>query len=94
MLPFGWWHLMRTVFFHKTDVVDLLLIAVLPEYRAKGANALIFNDLIPRFIEYGFDRAEAMPQMETNTNVQANWQYLESRQHKKLRCWRKLINNE
>lgn len=89
MLPFGWWHLMRTVYFHKTDVVDLLLIAVLPEYRTKGANALIFNDLIPWYQKYGFYRAEAMPQMETNGNVQANWQYLESRQHKRLRCYKK-----
>ena len=45
--PFGWWHIIRALKFKKTDVVDCLLIGVLPEYRAKGANALLFYDLIP-----------------------------------------------
>ena len=40
LLPFGWWHLLRAIKWHKTDGVDLLLIGFLPEYRAKGANAL------------------------------------------------------
>ena len=43
--PLTWWRLLRVLKWHKTDTVDLLLIGVLPEYRAKGANALIFNDV-------------------------------------------------
>ena len=90
--PFTWWHVLRALKWHKTDTVDLLLIGVLPEYRAKGANALIFNELIQRFQDYGFKRAEAMQQMETNTGVQSHWQYLESRQHRKHRCYCKTLN--
>ena len=48
LFPFGWWHLLRALKFHKTEGVDLLLIGFLPEYRTKGANALLFADLIPR----------------------------------------------
>lgn len=91
MLPFGWWHLLRTLKWHKTDVVDLLLIGVLPEYRQKGANSLIFDDLIQRFQEYGFKWAEAMPQMESNEGVRSQWQYLEARQHRRHRCYRKQL---
>ncbi len=91
MLPFGWWHLLQTLKWHKTDVVDLLLIGVLPEYRQKGANALIFDDLIKWFQQYGFRWAEAMPQMESNEGVQSQWQYLESRQHRRHRCYKKEI---
>ncbi|MBQ8656888.1 MAG: N-acetyltransferase [Prevotella sp.] len=87
--PFTWWKVLRALKWHKTDTVDLLLIGVLPEYRAKGANALIFNELIQRFQEYGFKWAEAMPQMETNEGVQSHWQYLESRQHRRHRCFKK-----
>ena len=76
---------------HKTDTVDLLLIGVLPEYRSKGANALVFNDLVQQFIAYGFKYAEAMPQMETNGKVRGNWEYFDSRQHKRLRCFKKKI---
>ena len=90
--PFTWWYVLRALKWHKTDTVDLLLIGVLPEYRAKGANALIFNELIQRFQDYGFKWAEAMQQMETNTGVQSHWQYLESRQHRKHRCYCKTLN--
>ena len=88
-LPFGWWHLLKILKWHKTDTVDLLLIGVLPEYRSKGANALIFDDLIRQFQRYGFDWAETGPQMETNEGVLSQWQYLESTQHRRHRCYRK-----
>ena len=89
--PLTWWRLLRVLKWHKTDTVDLLLIGVLPEYRPKGANALIFNELIQRFQDYGFKWAEAMQQMETNEGVQSHWQYLESRQHRRHRCFKKNI---
>ena len=73
LLPFGWWHVLRAIKFHKTESVDLLLIGVLPEYRAKGANALLFADLIPRYIKYGFKWGETHVEMETNENVQSQW---------------------
>lgn len=89
--PFGWWHLLKVLKWHKTDTVDLLLIGVLPEYRTKGANALIFADLIEWYRRYGFKWAEAMPQMESNTNVRGQWQYLESEIHRKRRCFKKQL---
>lgn len=88
-LPFGWWQLLKILKWHKTNVVDLLLIGVLPEYRSKGANALIFDDLIRQFRRYGFEWAETGPQMETNEGVLSQWQYLESTQHRRHRCYRK-----
>ena len=91
LLPLGWWHVLRALHFHHTDTVDLLLISVLPEYRVKGANALIFDELIEQFRKYGFKWAEAMPQMETNEKVRSQWQYLESEQHRRHRCYRKDI---
>jgi len=91
MFPMGWWQMLRILKWHKTDTVDLLLIGVLPEYRQKGANALIFDDLIRQFQHYGFQWAEAMPQMERNEAVRSQWQYLESRQHRRHRCFRKEI---
>ena len=91
LLPFGWWHMLKVLKWHKTDVVDLLLIGVLPEYRAKGANSLIFDDLIQWFQRYGFKWAEAMPQMETNEHMRGQWQYLEATQHRRHRCYRKKL---
>ena len=89
--PFGWWHVIRALKFHKTECVDLLLIGVLPEYRKKGANALLFYDLIPWYQRYGFKWGETHVEMETNENVQSQWQYLESIQHKRRRCYIKKL---
>ena len=89
LFPFGWWHLLKTLRTHNTDTVDLLPIGVLPEYRTKGANALIFDDLIHQFQRYGFVWADAMPMMERNEKVLAQWQYLDSHIHRRHRCFRK-----
>ncbi|EGC21179.1 hypothetical protein [Prevotella multiformis] len=93
LLPFGWWHLLRAIKWHKTEAVDLLLIGVLPEYRAKGANALVFADLIPRYVEYGFKWGETQVEMETNEGVQSQWGPLDPINHKKRRCYRKSLTD-
>lgn len=91
LLPLTWWRLLDAIKWHRADTVDMLLIGVLPEYRSKGANALIFNDLIRQYQAYGFKWAEAMPQMETNEHMLGQWQYLEADYHRRLRCFSKMI---
>jgi GNAT superfamily N-acetyltransferase len=88
-LPFGWWHMLKILKWHKTNIVDLLLIGVLPEYRGKGANALIFDDLIRWFQRYHFEWAVTGPQMEDNEGVLSQWQYLEATPYRRHRCYRK-----
>ena len=90
-LPFGWWHLLKVLKWHKTPLVDLLLIGVLPEYRGKGANALIFDDLIRWFQRYHFEYAITGPQMESNEGVLSQWQYLEAIPYRRHRCYRKFL---
>lgn len=86
--PFGWYHLLRAIQ-GKTDVVDLLLVAVKPEYQNKGVNALIFNDLIPQYIANGYKYAESNVELEDNENVQKQWEYFERRQHRRRRAFKK-----
>ena len=90
-LPFGWWHMLKVLKWHRTPLVDLLLIGVLPEYRAKGANALIFDDLIRWFQRYHFEWAITGPQMESNEGVLSQWQYLEAIPYRRHRCYRKIL---
>lgn len=91
LFPFGWWHLLRAIKFHKTDGVDLLLMGFLPEYRSKGANALLFADLIPRYVNYGFKWGETQVEMESNEGVQSQWGPLDPINHKKRRCYRRSL---
>ena len=89
LFPFGWWHLLKVIKFTKTEGVDLLLLGFLPEYRSKGANALLFYDLIPRYIKYGIKWGESQVEMETNSGVQSQWEMFDSVNHKRRRCYRK-----
>ena len=91
LLPFGWWHVLRALKYQKTEGVDLLLMGILPEYRAKGANALMFADLIPWYQKYGYKWGESQVEMESNENVQSQWGPLKPENHKRRRCYIKKI---
>ena len=91
LFPFGWWHILRSLKCHKTNIVDLEMVGVLPEYRSKGAVALLFAHLIPLFQKFGFEWGESQVEMETNDNVQNQWQAFETVQHKRRRCFKKGI---
>ena len=91
LLPFGWFHLLKALKFHKTSTVDLLLVGVLPEYRTKGANALIFCDLIRWYQKYGFKTALALPMMETNNGVLDQWSYFDAHEVKRLRSYKAML---
>lgn len=86
--PFGWWHLLKGLK-GKNDRVDLLLVAVKPEYQNKGVNALLFQDLIPYYQRNGYKWAESNPEMETNAKVQSQWEYFDYRQHRRRRSFYK-----
>lgn len=88
MLPLGWWHLLKGLK-GKNDRVDLMLVAVKPEYQNKGVNALLFTDLIPKYIANGYKWAESNPEMETNSKVQGQWEYFTNRQHRRRRSYTK-----
>ena len=91
LLPFGWFHVLRAIKMHKTNIVDLLLIGILPEYRAKGANALLFADLIPWYQKYGIEWGETQVELETNAGVQGQWGALTPVMHKRRKCYKKII---
>ena len=91
LFPFGWWHILMALKFHKTKVVDCLLVGILPEYRKKGANALLFADLIPRYVKYGWEWGETQVEMETNHAVQSQWSELDVTVHKRRRCYKKTL---
>lgn len=91
LFPFGWIHFLKTLYFKRPPVLDLLLVAVKPEYQNKGVNALLFTDLIPIYIKYGFEWGETNPELEINDKVQSQWQYLDHKIHKRRRCYTKRI---
>ncbi|MDO4714931.1 MAG: N-acetyltransferase [Bacteroidales bacterium] len=92
LFPFGWWHLLKALKWQKDEIVDLLLVAIKPEYQSKGANALLFADLIPVFQKLGFKYSETNPELELNDKVQKQWEYFDTQLHKRRRCYQRAIN--
>ncbi len=88
LLPLGWYYLLKALFMkRRSKVLDLLLVAVKPEYQNKGVNALLFSDLIPVYQKLGFIFAESNPELEQNGKVQAQWEYFKTEQHKRRRAF-------
>ena len=90
LFPTGWYHILRAMKGHN-DVIDLLLIAVKPEYQSKGVNSLFFYDLLNLYIKNGIKYAETNLELESNSQVQSQWDYFEKRQHRRRRAFRKKL---
>ena len=82
---------MKPLFDRRPKRLDFLLMAIKPEYQSKGVNALIINDLLPRYIEMGVVDIESNPELETNVKIQSQWEMFEKDQHKRRRAYKKEI---
>ena len=92
LFPFGWWHIAYERWFkRKHQILDMLLVGVLPEYQDKGANALFFADMIPEGINCGYEWAESHPQLEDNLAIQMQLKNLDYCDHKRRAVFAKDI---
>lgn len=87
LLPFGWYHLIKALKTKKMTDFDLLLIAVRPDYQDRGINALIVNEMVPHFAQYGIQRVETTSILETNSKSIANFLPFDNIQHKRRRAY-------
>ena len=83
LLPFGWWHLLTSMYWKRPDTLDLLLIGVRPDYQNKGVNSLVMVDLLERYHKLGFKYAETNANLESNIKIQAMWDHFEHELHKR-----------
>lgn len=83
IFPFGWWHLLKAMYWKKPDTLDMLLIGVRPDWQNKGVNSLIFVDMFKTYQKMGFKYAETNANLETNAKVQAMWTPFEKELHKR-----------
>jgi GNAT superfamily N-acetyltransferase len=89
LFPFGFIHLLRALRFPK--YIDLLLVAVRPDYQARGIPAILMTEMNKNALANGVVSAETNVELETNTQVQAIWKHYDVRQHKRRRCYIKVI---
>jgi len=91
LFPFGWYYILRSMYWKFEPNIEMMLIGIKEEYRKKGVHALIFSDLIPRFAKSGFTYAETNAELEYNSAVRTLWGDLKFDQCKRRRIYKKSI---
>lgn len=59
----------------KPKELEMALIAVRPEYRNAGINALIINRIMKNIIDDKIQKIESNPMLETNLSIQQQWKF-------------------
>ena len=83
ILPLGWWHILKAMYWKPTDTIELLLIGVRSDYQNKAINSVLCVDILENCHKMGFKYAETNANLEDNTKIQAMWTPFEKEQHKK-----------
>ena len=89
LFPLGFIGMLRAM--RRNDRLDLLLTAVRPDMQNRGLGAILMLETWRTAATRGITLAEAVPQLETNPKVRAQWENFEARQHKRRRCYVKAL---
>ena len=89
LLPFGFLYLLWAL--KHPRIIDMLLVAVKPEYQARGLTAILMTEITRNSLLHGVRGAETNPELEDNTQVQAIWKHYDARRHKRRRCFIKRL---
>lgn len=89
LFPFGFIHITKALKHPK--VADLLLTGIHPDWQAQGVSALLITELQQIMIEHGVEWVETTGMIETNEKAINHWKNYEHIQHKRKRCYRKML---
>lgn len=73
LFPFGWWWVLKSLFWKREEGVEMLLVGVLPEYQNSGINSLIQADMFRKYAQFGVKWAETNAILEYNTKNQGQF---------------------
>ncbi len=89
LFPFGFLHILREM--KKSKSLDLYLTAVRTDLQNKGVNALLIDQINKVCIKNDIKFVETNRELESNEKVQAQWKLYDARQHKRRRCYKKIL---
>lgn len=92
LFPFGWFHILRAMYWKYEENFEMLLIGVKPEYQKKGVNSIIFVDIMRHLLEGGFVYGESNAELESNLDIRSQWGDLEVKECKRRRVYKKAVN--
>ncbi|HRP90768.1 MAG TPA: GNAT family N-acetyltransferase [Edaphocola sp.] len=89
LFPLGFTYITKALKHPK--VADLLLTGIHPDWQAQGVSSLLITDLQQIMIEHGVEWVETTGMIETNEKAINHWKNYEHIQHKRKRCYRKML---
>lgn len=96
LFPFGFLHILKAIYSCK--IMDLYLIGAIPEYKEKGASAMVFLDISEKFIKENVTTLRFNPTLEDHQKLLGNWgsifgqNFLEQDKIKRRRCYTKNLS--
>lgn len=84
--PKGIFNLLKAVK-SKHDTVEMILIAVAPEWQKRGVPAIVMDRILGNLIENGVKYAETNGTLEDNVMINNQWDGFEHVKHKRKRCY-------
>ena len=91
LFPFGWFHILRSMYWKYEENFEMLLIGVKPEYQKKGVNSIVFVDLMKELLKGGFVYGESNAELESNKAMSSIWGMFDYDQTKRRRIYTKEI---
>ncbi|MDD5017429.1 MAG: GNAT family N-acetyltransferase [Eubacteriales bacterium] len=89
LFPFGWIYILNAV--KKPEELELYLVAVHPDYQKSGLAALLLNEITASAVKNGIKYAESTSELEHNKKIQDFWKNYDAEQHKRRRCYKKML---
>ncbi len=94
LFPFGWWYLVKSLFFKREDGVEMLLVGVNPDYQNSGVNTLVQADMFKKYTEAGVKWAETNAILETNIKNQGQFKEFDHECKKRRRSYIKSLTSK
>ena len=76
----------------KPKELEMVLIAVHPDYQKMGVNSVMMARIIKNVIEDKIEHIESNPELVTNNAVQEQWNAMDRQIVKRRKCYQKKIN--
>jgi hypothetical protein len=89
LYPFGFIHVLKAL--KKPETIDMLLTGVLQDFQSAGIAVILISELQTEMMKAGISTLETTGIFESNQNVITNWKNYEHLQHKRRRCYVKMI---
>jgi len=91
LFPFGWWHVVKSLFWKHEEGAEMLLVGVHPDYQNSGINSLLFMDMFNKYRERGVVWAESNAILETNLKNQGQFRDFNPECRKRRRSYIKKL---